>query len=377
MMKYIFWISLFFILYTYFGYPLLLKFLSLIRNRKVKKQPITPPVTFIITAHNEIKNIVQKLEGTLALDYPPEKLQIIVASDASTDGTDEVVKSYATKGIQLVRTPEHRGKEFAQKLAVSAALGEILVFSDVATILKQDALKKIVANFADPSVACVSSEDKIISQDGQISGETHYVKYEMWLRRQESQVNSLVGLSGSYFAARKEVCQLWREDLPSDFNTVLNAMRLGMRAVSDSEVIGYYRAVVSERQEFKRKVRTVLRGLHVFFSSLEFLNPFRYGLFTLELLSHKLFRWLVPFALILVFISNSLFISKNLFYAGLFISQIAFYLVALIAILRRELARRIIFKLPLFFTLVNLSILVAWIHYFQGRKIVSWQPSKR
>jgi len=349
----------------------------LIRNRKVKKQPITPPVTFIITAHNEIKNIVQKLEGTLALDYPPEKLQIIVASDASTDGTDEVVKSYATKGIQLVRTTEHRGKEFAQKLAVSAALGEILVFSDVATILKQDALKKIVANFADPSVACVSSEDKIISQDGQISGETHYVKYEMWLRRQESQVNSLVGLSGSYFAARKEVCQLWREDLPSDFNTVLNAMRLGMRAVSDSEVIGYYRAVVSERQEFKRKVRTVLRGLHVFFSSLEFLNPFRYGLFTLELLSHKLFRWLVPFALILVFISNSLFISKNLFYVGLFISQIAFYLVALIAILRRELARRIIFKLPLFFTLVNLSILVAWIHYFQGRKIVSWQPSKR
>lgn len=375
-MIYLFWISVFFVFYAYFGYPLLLKFLTLFKNKIVKKAPITPSLTFIITAYNEEKRIAQKLENTLALDYPKEKLQIIVASDGSTDKTDEIVNSYSSKGVELIRSSERRGKEATQKLAINYAKGEILVFSDVATILKKDALRKIVSNFNDPSVGCVSSEDKIISESGQISGESYYVKYEMWLRRLESKVNSVVGLSGSYFAARKKVCLTWREDLQSDFNTVLNSIRYGMRGISDPEAIGYYKAVKSEKEEFRRKVRTVLRGIYVFFSSLEFLNPFRYGLFSLQLFSHKLCRWLVPFGLILIFISNMFLMSNNVLYQTIFSLQIAFYLTALIG-LNKKLTNKTLFKIPLFFTLVNLSILIAWLRYLKGERIIRWEPSKR
>jgi cellulose synthase/poly-beta-1,6-N-acetylglucosamine synthase-like glycosyltransferase len=155
----LFWFSILAIFYAYMGYPLVLKGLSLYRSRSIVKKPIRPDVSLIITAYNEEDRIHDKLENTLQLDYPLNKLEI-----------DEIVKTYSSKGVKLVRAPERRGKEHAQKLAVESARGEILVFSDVGTILKPEALQKIVANFADPSVGCVSSVDKILAQNGMVSG---------------------------------------------------------------------------------------------------------------------------------------------------------------------------------------------------------------
>ena len=377
MMEHLFWIAGLFVLYTYFGYPLLLWLIGALRGKEVKKAPITPPLTFIITAYNEEERIAEKIENTLGLEYPRERLQIIVASDASTDRTDEIVRAYASQGVELVRAPERRGKEHAQKLAVEAAKGEILVFSDVATVLKPDSLRKLAANFGDPSVGCVSSEDRVLEDRGNGSGEGYYVRYEMWLRRLESRARSVVGLSGSYFAARKEVCHPWREDLQSDFNTVLNAIRSGMRGVSDPEVIGYYRSVSSGKEEFRRKVRTVIRGLNVFTSSLSLLNPFRYGLFSLELLSHKLFRWLVPFALVALLLSNFFLIPAGPFYRVSMALQGAFYLGAALALFDGRLAKRAPFRIPLFFSLTNFSILVAWFRYLKGERMAKWEPSRR
>jgi len=376
-MEHLFWIAGLFVLYTYFGYPLLLWLIGALRGKEVKKAPITPPLTFIITAYNEEERIAEKIENTLGLEYPRERLQIIVASDASTDRTDEIVRAYASQGVELVRAPERRGKEHAQKLAVEAAKGEILVFSDVATVLKPDSLRKLAANFGDPSVGCVSSEDRVLEDRGNGSGEGYYVRYEMWLRRLESRARSVVGLSGSYFAARKEVCHPWREDLQSDFNTVLNAIRSGMRGVSDPEVIGYYRSVSSGKEEFRRKVRTVIRGLNVFTSSLSLLNPFRYGLFSLELLSHKLFRWLVPFALVALLLSNFFLIPAGPFYRVSMALQGAFYLGAALALFDGRLAKRAPFRIPLFFSLTNFSILVAWFRYLKGERMAKWEPSRR
>jgi cellulose synthase/poly-beta-1,6-N-acetylglucosamine synthase-like glycosyltransferase len=255
----LFWFSILAIFYAYMGYPLLLKGLSIYRSRSIVKKPIRPDVSLIIAAYNEEDKIRDKLENTLQLDYPSNKLEIIIASDCSKDRTDGIVKTYSSKGVKLVRAPERRGKEHAQKLVVESARGEILVFSDVGTILKPDALQKIVVNFADPSVGCVSGVDKILTQNGTVSGENFYVKYEMYLRRLESEVNSLVGLSGSFFAARREVCKDWKTDLQSDFNTLLNSIRIGLRGVSDPDAIGYYRNVKSHKKEFERKVRTVAR----------------------------------------------------------------------------------------------------------------------
>lgn len=363
--------------------------ISLFRNHSVKKGNITPKVSFIITAYNEDKRIKDKIENTLKQNYPKDKLEIIVASDCSTDGTDEIVNSYNFCGVRLIRAEERRGKENAQKYAVNAASGDILVFSDVATILSSDGLSNIVQNFNDWTVGCVSSIDKFIDKDGNVSGEGAYVRYEMFLRSLETKVNTLVGLSGSFFAARKEVCRNWAVNLQSDFNTLLNSVKLGLRGVSDPESIGYYKNIADESREYDRKVRTVLRGISVFMKSLSLLNPFKYRLFAWQLFSHKLCRWLVPFALIATFVSNAfLIVDYDLFftssftytytyfvYFSIFILQCTFYLAALLGISTN--LRRNVLKLPSFFVLVNLSILNAWYRYFRGERMVRWNPSER
>jgi len=259
---------------------------------------------------------------------------------------------------------------------VEATSGEILVFSDVATILEPNALRNIVRNFIDPTVGCVSSVDKVIDGAGKISGEGGYVKYEMFLRALETRANTLVGLSGSFFAARRNVCVDWRPELQSDFNTVLNAVRLGLRGVSDPESVGYYKNIADESREYERKVRTVLRGISVFMESLPLLNPFRYGLFSWQLLSHKLCRWLVSVALIMLLLSNICLVDRSGFYVLAFGLQLAFYITALVGV-RIRLSSRKVLGIPAFFVLVNLSILTAWFRYFQGQRIVIWSPSQR
>jgi glycosyltransferase involved in cell wall biosynthesis len=318
------------------------------------------------------------LENTLKLAYPVSQLKVVVASDCSSDKTDEIVKAYADRGVQLVRASVRKGKEAAQKLAVEEANGEIFVFSDVATILPEHAVSNIVKNFHDPTVGCVSSVDRFIDQDGGASGEGAYVRYEMFLRSLETRVNSLVGLSGSFFAARREVCKGgWSEDLQSDFNTVLNSMRMGLRGVSDPDSIGYYRNIADERKEYDRKVRTVLRGISVFMRSVALVNPLRHSVFAWQLLSHKFCRWLVPFGMMAAFVSNALLALSSRWYAMLFLIQILFYLVALGGILFRPLLRLSIIRMASYFLLVNASILQAWIKYWSGERLIVWEPSKR
>ncbi len=373
----VFWSSIGLIFYAYFGYPILLKVLSVLRQRPVRKGNHLPSVSFIIAAHNEETRIRDKLENTLKQEYPPEKLEIIVASDCSSDGTDALVRSYESYGVRLVTLEQRMGKEAAQKEAVNTARGEILVFTDVSTILPANAVGNMVRNFSDPTVGCVSSVDRVIDGQGTISGEGAYVRYEMVLRRLETKVNTLVGLSGSFFAARRSVCQAWDVNLQSDFNTLLNAVRMGLRGISDPESIGYYRSLVDERQEFDRKVRTVLRGLSVLMQSLNMLDPLRYKLFSWQLFSHKLCRWLVPFAMVLAFVSNALLISQPPAYTSLFIFQVLFYGIAVLGI-RWDLFRDIrLLKIPSFFVLVNVAILSAWYRYFKGERLTTWHPSNR
>jgi hypothetical protein len=260
-MAVVFWTCVLFVAYSYVGYGCALALMSRVRNRPVRRAPITPSVSFIIAAHNEAKRITEKIENTLRQDYPSDRFEIIVASDGSTDATDEIVRSYADRRVRLIRPDQRRGKEYAQRTAIAAARGEVLVFSDVATRLDPDGVRQIVMSFDDPSVGCVSSVDRMIGSDGRPSGEGGYVRYEMQLRALESRVGSLVGLSGSFFAARREVCTPWPVDIPSDFTTVLNAVTRGLRGVSDGNAIGYYTDLADTSKEYSRKVRTVVRGI--------------------------------------------------------------------------------------------------------------------
>lgn len=369
--------SLVLVLCAYFGYPFSLFILGFFRKKEVKKQTLFPSVTMIITSYNEEKRIKPKLENTINLEYPREKLQVIVASDGSEDRTNEIVKDFAENGIQLLAIEERRGKENAQKEAISNGKGDIFVFTDVATLLDPQGLKLMASNFADPSVGCVSSEDRVIGVDGKPSGEGFYVRYEMWLRRLESRVNSVVGLSGSFFAARKEVCKDFSGEMQSDFKTLLNSVKLGLRGISDPQAIGYYQDVSDQKREFDRKVRTVLRGLTVFFRHLEFLNMFRYGLFSYQFLCHKLLRWLVPLFVFIALVSNIILALKSYLFFILLLGQLIFYGLAFWGWKGKIGASRIFVKVPMYFLIVNASIFVAWWRYLKGERLIMWTPSER
>ncbi len=376
-MQVLFWGAMAFVVYAYAGYPVALRILSIFRHRVVTKAPIVPTVSFIITAYNEEKRLPEKLKNSFAQDYPRNRLEIIVASDCSTDRTDDIVRAHHEHGVRLARLPAKGGKEAAQKFAVESATGEILVFSDVATSLSAEAIRTIVMNFADQTVGCVSSVDRFVDADGRISGEGAYVAYEMLLRRLETKVNSLVGLSGSFFAARRSVCTQWAPDLQSDFNTLLNSIRAGLRGVSDPESVGYYKNLADERKEYDRKVRTVVRGISVFMRSLALLNPWKYHLFAWQLFSHKLCRWLVPFALMLVLATNLVLAWELPLYRGLLAAQGVFYGVAVGYLLTHRLPKVAVLRLPSYFVMANVSILDAWMRYFRGDRILYWDPSKR
>lgn len=376
-MAIVFIVSILLVFHAYFGYPLTLAFLRNFRLKNIKKSPIEPTATLIITACNEERRITEKLENTLKLDYPVEKLQVLIASDGSTDQTNDIVRRYASHGIQLLEFQERRGKENAQKDAVSHATGEIIIFSDVATLIAPHGLREIIANFADPSVGCVSSADKVIGRDGKPCGEGFYVRYEMWLRDLESQVNSLVGLSGSFFAARSEVCRDFSGEMQSDFRTVLNSKKLGLRGVSDPDAIGYYQDVADNKREFDRKIRTVLRGLTVFFHNTEFLNPLRYGLFAYQYFCHKLLRWLVPVFLFTSMVTNLALSFSSTGYFAILIFHLAFYVIAVHGCLTKTPPSRATQKIPLYFVTVNLAIVVAWWRFLRGKRMVMWAPSER
>lgn len=376
-MEFIFWLAVVGSVYSYFIYPCTLMLLPSRRKWMASASHELPTVTVIITAHNEEQRIVEKLKNTLRIDYPAEKLEIIVASDASSDATDDIVKSYAVSGIKLVRASERKGKEHAQWHAIQAARGDVLVFSDVATQIPIDGIRLIVRNFADLKIGAVSSEDRFISENGKVIGEGAYVKYEMWLRRLESTASSLVGLSGSFFAARRVVCKDWDIDVPSDFNTALNSARQGYVAVSDPAVHGYYTDIKDSQREYQRKLRTVIRGITAIFVAPQVLNPLRFGIFSYQVWSHKILRWLVPWFLLLLLVANIAIYNTHWIYRASLAIQILFYGLAAMGFIAKPLRDISIVKLPFFFVQANMAIAHATVVFLLGKRMTTWEPSRR
>ncbi len=376
-MMWLFWSAAFFLTYTFAGYPLVLWLISLWRLRLQQRAAIQPNVSLIIAAHNEATGIRKKILNCLELVYPENKYEIVVASDGSDDGTAEIVRSFSERGVRLIEIPYRRGKQYAQMLARDASRGEILVFTDVGVELEPDGLQTIVSNFADPSVGCVSSEDKVVKEKGSWIGERLYVQLEMWLRRLESRIGSVVTASGSFFAARRSVCQSWHTDQTSDFFVPLNAVSQGLRAVVDPESVGRYALARSERDELQRKIRTIVNGLCVFFGHLELLSAFRYGLFSWQLISHKLFRWLTPFAILSLLISNLWLWKASAFYQMSLILQMGVHGAGLLALAADRLTKWKPVKLAGYFLLGNAATVMAWSYFLAGEKFVTWRPTQR
>lgn len=373
----IFWLSFAFLAYTFLGYPLLLWLLSLLRRRSHRREEIFPRVSLIIAVHNEAAGIARKLQNCRELDYPQDKLETLVASDGSQDSTAEIVRSFAGGAIRLVELPERRGKHHAQMIARDHSHGDILVFSDCSIHLQPDALRKIVSNFADPAVGCVSSEDRVVTAKDALQGEGSYINFEMWLRRLESRVGSLVGASGSFFAARRELCAEWHPGQSSDFFIPLHTARCGLRTVVDSESVGEYGLTRSEKAEFQRKVRTIVHGLEVLFHHLSLLNPFRYGLFSWQLASHKLARWISPFAALLLLAASVFLWNSGPLYQAAALAQAGLYFTGLAALAMKRVATLKPLRFASFFLMGNAATLTAWLQFGLGERYVSWEPTHR
>lgn len=375
-MEYVFWITLAAVAYSYFGYPLMLMVMESLSPRAVcpGSDRLTPSVTIIVPAYNEATVIGRKLENLLSLDYPQDSLQIIVVSDGSTDGTDTLVEQTAGRSnLMLIRVNERRGKAYALNVGLESATGDIVVFSDSSIMLDPDALRAIVIAFGDPTVGCVSGEDHI--PEG--GGEGLYGRYELFLRKRESAIGSIVGASGSFYAQRRELCQPFRDGLAPDFLSVLNTVEAGYRAVTEPQAFGFMSAVSSPKDEFHRKVRTLLRGMATLWEKRALLNPLRYGRFAWVLLSHKMMRWLVPFFLVALFISNAVVASQP-FYILVFSLQCLFYFAALLAWQGVSgLDKRVFGKVPLYFSAANLAVAFAWLKFFLGTRQELWEPSRR
>jgi len=376
-LEWIFWLSVGGVVYAYIGYPLLLRVLTTAFSREVKAATgfsFTPAVSMIIPVHNERSAIEAKLSNTLALDYPPAAREVIFVADGCTDGTTEYLRQHEDDTVKVLEINTRGGKAGALNAGLSVARFDLVVFSDASIALEPGALLAIVRPFADPVIGCVSGEDRI----EQMGGEGLYGRYELWIRRQESRLHSIVGASGSFYAQRRHICEPFAPGLAPDFLSVLRTAERGYRAITVADASGVMRATTSQRDEFNRKVRTLLRGMTTLREYAHLMNPLKYGWFAFALTSHKLVRWLVPVFLVTALIANAALAPGSIFYLTILIAQGAFYASALGALVSYgPVAGSLPVKVSAYFTTVTLATMAAWLKYFAGTRQEVWTPTRR
>jgi cellulose synthase/poly-beta-1,6-N-acetylglucosamine synthase-like glycosyltransferase len=338
-------------------------------------------ITIVVPAHNEERTIARTVEYLLAADYPAHRRQILVVSDASTDRTDAIVAGFRERGVDLLRLQERGGKTAAENAALSHVRGTIVVNTDASVRVHPQALRGLVEAFVDPTVGVASSRDVSAAEgDRQVTaGEAGYVGYEMWVRALETRVYGIVGASGSLYAIRSDLHQtLVPEALSRDFAAALIAREHGFRAVSVDEAICYVPRSVSLRGEYRRKVRTMTRGLETLWYKRRLMNPFRYGAFSWMLVSHKLARWLVPWALVLAVVAVAALALEH-GWARIAIATLA--VAALVAGVPwlapdgRRLPR--VVTIPAYVMAGLVAAMHAWINALRGELSPVWQPTSR
>jgi cellulose synthase/poly-beta-1,6-N-acetylglucosamine synthase-like glycosyltransferase len=378
-----FWLLTGIAAYIYAGYPAVLCLIAALRPVRAAAQSSTDvPVTLVISAFNEEREIAEKLRNSLSLDYPRPLLQIIVVSDASEDRTDEIVAGFAPQGVELLRMPQRGGKTSGLNEVVKRARGEIVVFSDANAMYRPDAVSRLVSNFSDPHVGCAVGESRYYDSEthSEVS-EGLYWKYETAIKRLETRVGSVVGGDGAIYAIRRALYVPMAADSLSDFMNPLQIVRAGYRCVYEPAAQSYEYAGKSFRKEFARKVRIVNRGWRATLAMRSLMNPFRHGLFAFELISHKLLRWLMPLCMAALLACNALLVAglpqRTPLYAVLLAGQVLFYALALLGHLLRNipsLPRLVI--VPYYFCLVNLASAIGIIDAYRGRTYATWTPMR-
>ena len=371
------WLSAAALLYTYAGYPLLLMIVSGLRRREVKRARFEPLVTVIVTAYNEERVLAAKLENTLALVYPHELMEIIVASDCSSDRTDEIARAFAERGVRLVRQPQRSGKTAAQNLAVTQARGEIIIFSDATSLYEQDVLGVMMPSFSDPEVGCVAGRliyvDPANSRVGR--GARSYWGYETFLKSHESQIFSLIGVSGCLYAVRRSAYVPLYEEACSDFIIATKMVEQNLRAVYEPSAVCTEETNRQTEKEMRMRVRVIAQTFTDLWRHRAMMNPFRSGFYAIQLLSHKVMRYAVPFFLIAILLTSAILARYSMLYLMLFLTQLGCYLTAVVSwVLERAGMHSRMLALPQYFVLSNLAALIAFYQFLRGERYAHWEP---
>lgn len=366
-----FWLSLATCVYVYAGYPALLAAMATVLRRPVRKAPVEPSVSLLIPAYNEEKVIEAKIHNVLALDYPPEKLEIVIVSDGSTDRTNAIAARYAASGrLRLIAYPANRGKLAALNDAVPQLRGEIAVFSDAAAMLRPDALRRLVDCFADPGVGAVSGLYRVHNAEAAELGaqEDFYWRYETFLKRLEAELHSIIGAHGALYAIRRHLYPFPPPGIINDDYVIpVRILQKGYRVYYETAAVASEEA--HEMRGFSRRVRIMAGNFQQLRELPQLLWPPR-PLPLFFFLSHKAARLLVPFAMLGLAVSNLFLLGRPTYTAG-FLAQAVFYAAVIVGALFPGAPRLV--RLPYYFTMINAAAFLGIYYAIAGREKLLWK----
>ncbi|HEY8508903.1 MAG TPA: glycosyltransferase [Steroidobacteraceae bacterium] len=369
--------------YAYFLYPALLWLVARIRGyRPAAKDPAEWPfISISLPVYNEEAQIAEVIESLLAIDYPPDRRQILVISDGSNDRTIEIASSYADRGVEVLPLQERAGKTAAENAGARLLRGDIVINTDASVRIHPAAVKALIRQFNDPGVGVASGRDVSVARvsDDANVGEGGYVGYEMWIRSLETAVSGIVGASGCFYAIRRHLHLVGLpESLSRDFAAPLIAREHGFRAVSVDEALCFVPRTKSLHREYRRKVRTITRGMETLFYKRHLLNPFRYGSFAWMLFSHKVCRWAVPWAALLGVIGLGMVTIADPRATLIMLAALAAIVWGAIGwLLADRVALPRLLSLPAFALVGNAAAIHASVRAMQGERNPMWEPTRR
>ncbi len=377
LLQLVFWAAAALLMYVYIGYPLLLRVAAGLRTRPPRSADILPTVSIVIAAFNESRAIGATIENKVALDYPRDRVQIVVVSDGSTDGTDDIIRTFGDRGVQYLRQDPRSGKTAALNRALAHATGEIVVFSDANSIYDAAAVRRLVRVFADPAVGYATGSLAYQTASGSLSSEGcgAYMTYENRIRESETAIGSVVGVNGGLDAVRRSLyAPMAAHDLP-DLVLPLRVVEAGFRVVYVADALFAEPALERGRDEYRMRVRVALRSLWTLYDQWRLLLPWRSGIFALQLWSHKLLRYLAPVLILATFAASGALAVCSPWYGAIALLHL---MVAGLALLgfraegRRDLPGWLF--VPYYFTLVNLAALHALWRFARGERHALWAP---
>ena len=373
----IFWSMVFLVIYPYLIYPLLILVMGWLRPRPVKAKVATPSVTLLIPAYNEARCIGATVQNKLDQSYPSEKLQIIVVSDGSDDDTDNIVRQFHSRGVQLLRREGREGKAAALNEAVRHANGEIVIFSDANSLFSLSTVQRIVGNFSDPEVGYVTGSLSFTTDSQSLSGSGSgaYMRYENMLRMVETKAGSVIGVNGGVDAIRRELYVDIPHQLITDFVLPLTVIARGHRVVFDPHATSQEEANSETQSEFRMRVRVALRALQGLVYMKRLLNPLAYPYTSFCLLSHKVLRYVAFVFLIVALLCNLTLATASSFYQILLFLHLGGYLLALMG-LSRQLPNwlRKITIVPSYLVMSYAAFAMATFKFSRGDSMAVWKP---